>query len=217
MAERNLPPDKRSPRASTRLRERADQSRTGTATATATAKRARSESVTETARRKPKLLEETRLLSEATWSTDEELDHMQQHGPIDILIRGSARTHTRQTSQAAGYDFYAARSATILPGAVAAISLGVELALPDGFYLQLKSRSSLALKNIHFVGGVIDSDYRDTIQALLLNLGPKPFTVRKGQRIVQEVICRTYSARFLEHDDLPASDRTGGFGSTGSH
>ena len=84
----------------------------------------------------------------------------------------------------------------------------------------MQPRSGLALK--HGVTclntpGLIDSGYRGELKVLLVNTDPtEPFEVVRGERIAQLVIKRVEECRFVEVDELPASDRgEGGFGSTG--
>ncbi len=99
------------------------------------------------------------------------------------------------------------------------IPAGIFLALPEGFEAQIRPRSGLAMK--HGIGlvnspGTIDSDYRGEIGILLINHGPEPFTVCRGDRIAQMVISPVFRADWIEVEALPESKRsTGGFGHTG--
>ena len=64
--------------------------------------------------------------------------------------------------------------------------------------------------------GTIDSDYRGEIKIILINLGKELFTIDKGLRVAQMVICPITKAELEEVDDLNNTDRgDGGFGSTG--
>jgi len=122
---------------------------------------------------------------------------------------------------ASGMDLYAAvdGEVTIEPGSVALIPTGIRMALPHGFEAQVRPRSGLALKNGITVlnsPGTIDSDYRAEVGVILANLGRKPFVVRRGMRVAQMVVARTYRAEVVRTDELPQSERQhGGFGSTG--
>jgi dUTP pyrophosphatase len=127
------------------------------------------------------------------------------------------------TGGAAGLDLRAASPedapVTLAPGARALIPTGLALAVPEGWEAQVRPRSGLAVK--HGVTclntpGTIDSDYRGEVHALLINLGPEPFVVRRGERIAQLVIARHERAVWREVDRLGETDRgAGGFGSTG--
>ncbi len=122
---------------------------------------------------------------------------------------------------ASGLDLPAAIEGEIVlaPGEIRLIPTGLALAIPPGFEGQVRPRSGLALK--HGIGlinspGTIDSDYRGEIGIALINLGQKPFTLRRGDRLAQLVINRVYQATIREVDDLDRTDRAeGGFGHSG--
>jgi dUTP pyrophosphatase len=64
--------------------------------------------------------------------------------------------------------------------------------------------------------GTIDADYRGEVKAILINLGPEPFEIRRGDRIAQLVIAPVLQAHFVATAHLPDTQRgAGGFGSTG--
>ena len=121
---------------------------------------------------------------------------------------------------AAGMDVVAAESLTLAPGARAAVATGFALAIPEGYEVQVRPRSGLALK--HGVTclntpGTIDQDYRGEVKVILANLGQEPFEVRRGERIAQLVPAPVQRAELEEVETLDETARgTGGFGSTGS-
>ena len=123
------------------------------------------------------------------------------------------------TEHAAGLDVVAAEDVTLAPGARHAVATGFALAIPEGFEVQVRPRSGLALK--HGVTclntpGTIDSDYRGEVKVILANLGDEPFEIRRGERIAQLVPAPVLRAGFTEVDDLDETGRgAGGFGSTG--
>jgi dUTP pyrophosphatase len=120
---------------------------------------------------------------------------------------------------AAGMDVVAAESLTLVPGARHAVATGFAIAIPEGFEVQVRPRSGLALKNgitCLNTPGTIDSDYRGEVKVILANLGSEPFEVRRGERIAQLVPAPVQKARFTEVADLDETERgAGGFGSTG--
>jgi len=93
------------------------------------------------------------------------------------------------------------------------------MSIPPGYEAQIRPRSGLALNNgIGMVNspGTIDSDYRGEIGIILINWGPEPFTVKRGDRIAQMIIAKVFQADLVETDDLDATSRGGGgFGHTG--
>jgi dUTP pyrophosphatase len=125
------------------------------------------------------------------------------------------------SEHASGMDLFAAveKEEIIEPGQWKRIPTGIYLALPDGYEMQVRPRSGLALK--HGIGlintpGTIDSDYRGEIGILLINHSPEPFLVNRGDRIAQMVIAPVIRAGWIQVDQLPETERSsGGFGHTG--
>ena len=125
------------------------------------------------------------------------------------------------TAGAAGMDLVAAVDApvTLLPGGRALIPTGFAMALPEGFELQIRPRSGLALKHgivLPNAPGTIDEDYRGEVQVIMMNTGAEAFTVTRGMRIAQAVLAPVWRAAWIEVEDLDNTVRgAGGFGSTG--
>ncbi|KQN76205.1 dUTP diphosphatase [Sphingomonas sp. Leaf62] len=123
------------------------------------------------------------------------------------------------TAGAAGMDVVAAEEVELAPGARHAVATGFAIAIPDGFEVQVRPRSGLALKNgitCLNTPGTIDSDYRGEVKVILANLGDQPFRVVRGERIAQLVPAAVTRADVIEVDTLDDTARgTGGFGSTG--
>ena len=101
----------------------------------------------------------------------------------------------------------------------ALIPTGLTIALPPGHELQIRSRSSLPLKNGIIVGnspGTVDEDYRGELGVILINVSPNPYVVKRGDRIAQAVIAPVLRATWREVEALSETRRgAGGFGSTG--
>jgi dUTP pyrophosphatase len=120
---------------------------------------------------------------------------------------------------AAGLDVVAAEDLTLAPGARHAVATGFAIAIPEGYEVQVRPRSGLALKHgitCLNTPGTIDSDYRGEVKVILANLGAQPFEIRRGERIAQLVPAPVLRASFREVDDLDSTERgAGGFGSTG--
>ena len=120
---------------------------------------------------------------------------------------------------AAGLDVVAAESLTLPPGGRHAVATGFGLAIPEGYEVQVRPRSGLALKHgitCLNTPGTIDSDYRGEVKVILANLGSEPFEVLRGERIAQLVPAPVLKARFTEVEELDETARGGGgFGSTG--
>jgi dUTP pyrophosphatase len=123
------------------------------------------------------------------------------------------------SSHAAGMDIVAAESLSLAPGARHAVATGFAIAIPEGYEVQVRPRSGLALKHgitCLNTPGTIDCDYRGEVKVILANLGDQPFEVVRGERIAQLVPAPVVRARFVEAEALDETDRGGGgFGSTG--
>lgn len=149
--------------------------------------------------------------------------------PVPIAVRWADNADTNvplpayETTGAAGADLRAnlpGGPLVLTAGARALVPTGLHMEIPDGFEVQIRPRSGLALKHgitLPNSPGTIDSDYRGEVGVILANTGDEDFTVRHGMRIAQMVVAPVLQARFTVVDDLSVSARgAGGFGSTGS-
>lgn len=124
------------------------------------------------------------------------------------------------TAHAAGLDVVSAEDVTLAPGARHAVATGFAIAIPEGYEVQVRPRSGLALK--HGVTclntpGTIDADYRGEVKVLMINLGQEPFAVKRGERIAQMVVAPVTQIVWQPVADLDETARgAGGFGSTGT-
>lgn len=125
------------------------------------------------------------------------------------------------TAGASGADIHAAvpRRVVLKPGAIKLIPTGLAVAIPPGYEGQIRARSGLALKHGILVvnsPGTVDSDYRGEVGVILANLGPRPFSIERGDRIAQLVVARVVKAAWVETAALSRTRReAGGFGHTG--
>ena len=145
-------------------------------------------------------------------------------GPVRIAVLRLEHGHdlplpAYATTGAAGMDVVAAEDCTLAPGARHAVATGFALAIPEGYEVQVRPRSGLALKHgitCLNTPGTIDSDYRGEVKVILANLGQEPFAVRRGERIAQLVPAPVLHATLSEVTSLDETARgDGGFGSTG--
>lgn len=123
------------------------------------------------------------------------------------------------TAGAAGMDVLAAEDVVLPPGGRHAVATGFALAIPEGFEVQVRPRSGLALKHgvtVANAPGTIDSDYRGPLGVILVNLGAEPFHIAHGDRIAQLIVAPVVQAGFDLAESLDDTARgAGGFGSTG--
>ncbi len=108
---------------------------------------------------------------------------------------------------------------TLAPGDRALVPTGLAVEIPQGYEIQIRPRSGLALKKglaLVNAPGTIDADYRGPLGVIVINLGQDPIQIEHGQRIAQAIVAPVVYAHFEIVGELAESARaTGGFGSTG--
>jgi len=111
------------------------------------------------------------------------------------------------------------KSIRIFSGGRAAIPTGLYFEIPEGWELQVRPRSGLAIKNFVSVintPGTIDASYRGEVCVILANFSDEPFEIHTGDRIAQLVLQKVETINFEEVDDLSTTERSdGGFGHSG--
>jgi len=128
-----------------------------------------------------------------------------------------------ETPGAAGADLRANlpdRGRVVLhPGARALVPTGLRIEIPEGYEIQIRPRSGLALKHgitLLNAPGTIDSDYRGPLGVIVMNAGTDLFEIAHGDRIAQMVLAPVLRARYELAEGLSDTPRgNGGFGSTG--
>ena len=148
------------------------------------------------------------------------------NGPVAIAVKRLPHGEgldlpAYATAGAAGMDVLSAEDVTLEPGARHAVATGLAMAIPQGYEIQVRPRSGLALKHgitVPNTPGTIDSDYRGELKIILINHGRDPFPIARGDRVGQLVLAPVVQGAWEEVAELDATDRgSGGFGSTGGH
>lgn len=141
---------------------------------------------------------------------------------VKIINRSGHELPAYETPSAAGMDVRAANTEPIVlrPLQRALVPTGLRVQLPQGYEMQIRPRSGLALRHgISLVNtpGTVDADFRGEIQVILINLSDEPFVINPGERICQMVIT---NYTHVEWEPVSELDRTvrgdGGFGHTGT-
>jgi len=122
-----------------------------------------------------------------------------------------------------GFDLRSITEEIIKPKEVGLIPTGISLEIPQGFEVQIRSRSGLALKEGLFVlnsPGTIDQGYIGEIKIILANFSNEERKINKGDRIAQACLCPIVTGEYIElinnKTKSTKTDRgTDGFGSTG--
>lgn len=138
-----------------------------------------------------------------------------------LKISGPGKLPTRASEHSCGYDVYAyLDEPVVIPkGGRAMISTGIQLEIDteEECYIRIAPRSGLALKSgIDVLAGVVDKDYRGTVQVILMNNdSTNYFVVNSGDKIAQLIIekCCIYPlTRVEELNQTQRADK--GFGSS---
>ena len=125
------------------------------------------------------------------------------------------------SAEAAGMDVAAAvaEPLELMPGQISLIPTNIAVAIPPGYEIQVRPRSGLAVKHGVTVinsPGTIDADYRGEVKIGLINLGSRPYTIRRGDRVAQLVAATVQRAELKLVVELDETERqSGGFGHTG--
>ncbi len=140
---------------------------------------------------------------------------------VKIINKSDNALPCYETPSAAGMDVRASLNEPIViqPMQRVLIPTGLRVQLPQGYEMQIRPRSGMALKHgitIANSPGTIDADYRGEIGIIVINLSQQPFVVNNGDRICQMVITRYSHVEWEQVDRLDETVRgDGAFGHTG--
>lgn len=141
---------------------------------------------------------------------------------IEVLkLHANAQIPRYMTAMAAGMDVCALleEAVCLQPGERYLVPTGLAFAIPEGYEVQVRPRSGLAIKHgISMVNapGTIDADYRGEIRVILINHGQEPFVINSGDRIAQLIVAPVCQADMVLVEQLAETERgSGGFGHTG--
>ena len=140
---------------------------------------------------------------------------------VCVVNKSNHRLPEYSTPMSAGMDLKANISEPIILGPLQRILIPTDLymAIPEGYELQIRSRSGLALKSGIFClnsPGTVDSDYRGNVGVILANFSDTPFIINPGDRVAQAVLNKFEKIEWDEVTTLNETERgTGGFGHSG--
>ena len=140
---------------------------------------------------------------------------------IKIINTSSNPLPGYATSGSSGMDIRANLDAlqTLKPLERALIPTGIFIEIPQGYEVQIRPRSGLAVKHgitCLNTPGTIDADYRGEIKVILINLSQGEQVIQHGDRIAQMVVQHVEQAVWKPVEELETTDRNaGGFGHTG--
>lgn len=140
---------------------------------------------------------------------------------VKIINKSNHRTPQYETKGAAGFDLKANIDQPIVIDSLERVLIptGIYMEVPDGYECQIRPRSGMAYKygiTVCNTPGTIDSDYRNEIKIILINLSKEKYIVYPGDRVAQGVINKIEQVIFVEVTELSETERgLGGFGHTG--
>ena len=140
---------------------------------------------------------------------------------FNIINQSNNRLPEYATQGSSGMDIRAFIDSPIVlrPMERALVPTGLFVELRDGYEIQVRPRSGLALKQgITCLNspGTIDADYRGEIKVVLINLSNEDQIIHSGDRIAQLVVAEVAKAKWNLVEQINETERGfGGFGSTG--
>lgn len=116
----------------------------------------------------------------------------------------------------AGFGIYSNEEKVLKPMEFVGISTGISSEIPRDHFVSLRDRSSMAIKGLHVMGGVIDAGYRGEWKVIIINLGKENYKILKGDKIAQGILQKLEKYKIIKTLNLSETKRgSGGFGSTG--
>ena len=128
----------------------------------------------------------------------------------------AAKEPTKAYIGDAGFDLYALERMYIPLYEWRVIRTGLAFEIPEGWHLQVHTRSSYGKMGVRCHLGIIDSGYRNELMIIVHNGGREDFIVEKGSKFCQVVMLPVPIVHLQEVQTLSDSERgQGGFGSSG--
>jgi dUTP pyrophosphatase len=131
-------------------------------------------------------------------------------------LDASAIVPSRGSELSAGYDLSSIVDIVVPSMGRVAVPTGLAVKVPVGTYGRVAPRSGLAFKHgIDVLAGVVDADYRQSVNIILYNTSGVDYEIKKGDRVAQLIVEKIEMLDVEVVDELDETSRKGGFGSTG--
>jgi dUTP pyrophosphatase len=121
-----------------------------------------------------------------------------------------------------GFDLHSIDEITLPPFGRALVPTGLSFDIKDGYEIQVRTKSGLAINQGLMVlnsPGTVDNSYTGEIKVIVFNTNTEPFTITKGMKVGQAVLCPVVNGKWVEltkQTKIKDKDRGDkGFGSTG--
>jgi dUTP pyrophosphatase len=121
-----------------------------------------------------------------------------------------------------GFDLYAVETVYITKFGRALVPTGLSFDIKDGYEIQVRSKSGLAINQGLMVlnsPGTVDNGYTGEVQVIIFNTNDFVYTIEKGTKIAQAVLCPVVNGKWVEleetMEEINKDRNENGFGSTG--
>jgi dUTP pyrophosphatase len=166
------------------------------------------------------------LLSEFGLDINQLSDDMDSYSPTMPLRYSSSNESSVNPEYAyptdSGFDLYSTEELYVESFGRTLVSTGLHFDIPDGYEIQVRSKSGLALKQGLMVlnsPGTVDQGYTGEIKVIIFNTSKETVKIEKGQKIAQAVVSPVVCGKWVnlvKVNDIEDKDRSDkGFGSTG--
>ena len=116
----------------------------------------------------------------------------------------------------AGFGIYSIEEKVLKPMEYYAVATGISSEIPNDHFVSVRDRSSMAVKGLHVMGGVIDAGYRGEWKVIMINVGKEDYKIEVGDKIAQGILQSAKQPKIEIVEDLSNTSRgDAGFGSTG--
>lgn len=120
-----------------------------------------------------------------------------------------------------GFDLYSVEEIEVKPFGRVLVPTGLAFDIKDGYEIQVRSKSGLAINQGLFVlnsPGTVDSGYIGEVKVIIFNTNQESFTIKKGMKVAQGVLSPVVNGKWvnlLKKSQITNKERgDNGFGST---
>lgn len=121
-----------------------------------------------------------------------------------------------------GFDLHSVEDIVIPPFGRALVPSGLSFDIRDGFEIQVRTKSGLAINQGLMVlnsPGTVDNGYTGEVKGIIFNTNPTEVKIPKGMKFGQAVVCPVVNGAWVDLnqvDQINKKERgANGFGSTG--
>jgi len=121
-----------------------------------------------------------------------------------------------------GFDLHSVEDVVIPPFGRALVPSGLSFDIKDGFEIQVRTKSGLAINQGLMVlnsPGTVDNGYTGEVKGIIFNTNPTEVTIPKGMKFGQAVLCPVVNGLWVDLNQVENINKkergANGFGSTG--